>query len=427
MSDPGLRAWSPAPREAEPGRPAVAGPPARLELVPAPSADFSDPNRFMPGIEALRGIAAIAVVICHMWALTTATLFPGWQFVVGVGQWAVDVFFLLSGFLLVGYFWGDGPRPSLRDFYIRRFFRIAPAYYVSLAVLFLFFADHSVVFSDRGLRQVLANVTFTQWLFPTTVTSLDVNGVYWTLSLEIVLYALLPVFAYLIARRPVLSGVGLIGVSVAYRLYVALDAQPLQDFMFAALPDTPEPLMRLYLSRQFPGILPILVIGMLLRWWVNHRPVARLQGLSLGWLLLLLSPSLLLLGGIELGNDYTKWPVFTGFDFWLSLLLIPAVAYASADLAGSLTRSFRALMWVGRHSYGIYLWHFPVILIAFGRGPFLRPAETSFFWARVLLAVVVTLVLGAISFRFVEEPSRKFARRLCKRRARPAAVAVPSS
>jgi len=426
VSDPGLRAWSPAPRQAEPGRPAAElPPPPRLALVP-PSTDVSDPNRFMPGIEALRGIAAIAVVICHMWALTTATLFPGWQIVVGVGQWAVDVFFLLSGFLLVGYFWGDGPRPSLRDFYIRRFFRIAPAYYVSLLVLFLLFADRAVIFSAQGLRQAVANVTFTQWLFPTTATSLNVNGVYWTLSLEVVLYALLPVFAYMIARRPLLSSVGLIAVCMAYRLYIAFDAQPLQDFAFAAQTETPEWLKRLFLARQFPGILPILVIGMLLRWWLNHRPVARLQGLSLGWLLLLLAPSLLLLAGIELANDYEQWPMFVGFDFWLSLLLIPAVAYASADLAGALTRPFRALMWIGRHSYGIYLWHFPVILVIFQRGTIVRPAETSFLWGRIALAVVMTLLLGALSFRLVEEPSRKFARRLCKRRARPAAVAVPS-
>jgi len=378
----------------------------------------------MPGVEALRGLAAVAVVICHLWALTTASTFPGWQLVVGVGQWAVDVFFVLSGFLLVGAFWGGGPRPSLRDFYVRRFFRIVPAYYVSLLVLFLFLADRSMLFTAQGLRQVLANITFTQWLFPTTATSLNVNGVYWTLTLEIALYALLPVFAYLIARRPVLAGIGLIGVSIAYRLWVALDAQPLQDFMFTALPDTPEGFMRLYLARQFPGLLPLLVIGMLLRWWMIHHRRAPRQDLALRWLLLLLAPSVVLLAGIELANDHTRWPIFVGFDIWLSLLLVPAIAYASTDLAGALTAPFRALMWLGRHSYGIYLWHFPVILVVFGRGPFLRPAETSFFWGRIALAVAVTLVLGVLSFRLVEEPGRRLGRRLCRRAPRPALAVV---
>ncbi|MGH9181523.1 MAG: acyltransferase family protein, partial [Acidimicrobiales bacterium] len=237
MSNPGLGEWTAAPRHGEPGRPA-AGParPARqLALVRSTRAPAADPNHFMPGIEALRGIAVIAVLICHLWALTTAPLIPGWQVVVGVGQWAVDVFFLLSGFLLVSYFWTDGPRrPSLRNFYVRRIFRIVPAYYLSLAVLFWFMADRAALFSDRGLRQVIANVTFTQWLFPTTSTSLNVNGVYWTLSLEMALYALLPLFAYAIAKRPVLAGAGLIGVCVAYRLYIALDAQPLQRLAFSA-------------------------------------------------------------------------------------------------------------------------------------------------------------------------------------------------
>jgi hypothetical protein len=182
MSDPGLREWSAAPRWAEPGRtaPGATAVP-HLTLVP-PAAPVADANRFMPGIEALRGLATIAVVICHMWALTTASQFAGWQIVVGVGQWAVNVFFLLSGFLLVAYFWTDGPRPSLREFYLRRFLRIAPAYWLSVAVLYLFLADRSTVFSEQGLRQAVANFTFTQWFFPTTAGSLNVNGVYWTLS-----------------------------------------------------------------------------------------------------------------------------------------------------------------------------------------------------------------------------------------------------
>jgi len=437
MSDPGLREWSAAPRWAEPGRtaPGATAVP-HLTLVP-PAAPVADANRFMPGIEALRGLATIAVVICHMWALTTASQFPGWQIVVGVGQWAVNVFFLLSGFLLVAYFWTSGPRPSLREFYLRRFLRIAPAYWLSVAVLYLFLADRSIVFSEQGLRQAVANFTFTQWLFPTTASSLNVNGVYWTLSLEMVFYALLPAFAWLIARRPVLSGIGLIGLSLGYRMYLAVDGVALENVFFKSLPDAPEGFMRLFLARQFPGVLSILALGMLLRWWVDHRSPASLQGLSLGWLLLLLAPSLLLLTGVLLGNDHRQWAIFTGFDFWLSLLVVPAVAYASANLLGAPTHSLRALMWLGRRGYGIYLWHFPIILLAFDRGAMVRPPDTSYFWVRVTAAVAATVVLGALSFRVVEEPARRLGKRLGKRRAgaveaspppvlAPVAAAVPS-
>jgi peptidoglycan/LPS O-acetylase OafA/YrhL len=419
MSDPGLRDWSAAPRSAEPGRPALAPRAAglpRLALVP-PAPAVRDPNRFMPGIEALRGLAAIAVVVCHMWALTTATLFPGWQVVVGLGQWAVNLFFALSGFLLVSVFWTDGPRPSLREFYVRRFLRIAPAYWLSVVVLFLFLADRAVVFSEQGLRQALANLTFTQWLFPTTAGNLNVNGVYWTLSLEVVLYALLPAFAWLIARRPVVSGIGIIGVSVAYRLYVALDGRALEEVFFSSLPGTPEAAMRLFLVRQFPGIVSVMVLGMLLRWWIDHRPPAGPRRLAPGWLLVLLAPSVVLLAWVTLGNDYRQWAVFTSFDLWLGLLLLPALAYASADLAGQPAHWLRALMWLGRRSYGIYLWHFPIILLAFDRGAMFRPADTSWFWVRVAGAAGATVLLGALSFRFVEEPARRWGRRLGARGA----------
>ena len=62
------------------------------------------------------------------------------------------LFFMLSGYLLADTFWRTEPA-DLRIYAIRRFFRIAPAYYVNLAILFLFFAAHRLVFSEQGVKQ----------------------------------------------------------------------------------------------------------------------------------------------------------------------------------------------------------------------------------------------------------------------------------
>ena len=100
----------------------------------------------------------------------------GLGIVTRLGTWGVNVFFLLSGFLLADYFWAERGRGSVLEYYVRRFFRIAPAYYVVVGFLFIFFADHALLFSHVGLRQVFANLTFTQWLTPGTSSNLNVDG-----------------------------------------------------------------------------------------------------------------------------------------------------------------------------------------------------------------------------------------------------------
>ena len=65
---------------------------------------------------------------------------------------------------------------DLRVYAIRRFFRIAPAYYVSLVVLFLFFAAHGWSSASRVRSSSLTNATFTHYLFPEYSSSLNVNG-----------------------------------------------------------------------------------------------------------------------------------------------------------------------------------------------------------------------------------------------------------
>ena len=385
---------------------------------PPAAADAAHGRTWMPGVEALRGLAATAVAVFHLWALTSAPTFPGSRLIPGLGQWAVDLFFLLSGFLLVQTFWERPRRDTLAQYYVRRFARIAPAYYVCLAVLFLFLAQRERVFGEHGLTQVLANVTFTQWLSPTTSTSFDVSGVFWTLSVEMVLYASLPVLAWAVARRPIAAGASLFLLGMAYRLYVTLEGDALEDLAFRALPGHPESVMRLYLVRQFWGILPLFVIGMLLRWWLHFRPGAKgrpLDRVPARWLLALLVPSIVILPAVGRANDVANQALFVGFDVTVALLLVPALAYAGCTVGGWVSWPTRVLVWLGKRSYGIYLWHFPVILVAFDRGPFTRPADLSAWGVRLTVAVLATLVLGAVSYRWVELPSLRAGRRIASR------------
>ena len=397
----------------------------------------SHTTTWLPTIEALRAVAASAVVVHHLYTLTfffvspsyaaahPQKLFPGWRVVEGFGNWGVDLFFLLSGFLLCDYFWRPAGQRPLRGYYIRRFFRIAPAYYANIALLFLFFADHKALFSARGGQQVAANATFLHWFFPSVSSSLNVNGALWTLSIEVALYALMPLLALAVAWRPVPMLLFFTGLGLGYRLWVARAGGPLVEFYFHD--DIGPGNGRLYLVRQFVGILPIFMAGIAARWFlVKHRwprivtrPTSRPSMLLL---VLLFVPSWALLDrGILLGNDFTHWVWFTGFDFALALLLLPAVLYAARPVAGALGWPMRAATWLGRRSYGLYLWHFPVILSVYGRGTFVRDPDTSHFVFRAAAVFAISIGLATASYAFIEQPALEFGRRLARGRRRESA------
>jgi peptidoglycan/LPS O-acetylase OafA/YrhL len=72
----------------------------------------------------------------------------------------------------------------------------------------------------------------------------------------------------------------------------------------------------------------------------------------------------------------------------------------------------KAGVWLGERSYGLYLWHFPVTLVVLDMGTMTRAPSLSWVGLRILVIVVVSVGLGAMSYRFVEKPGRELGRRL---------------
>ena len=144
------------------------------------------------------------------------------------GYLGVDLFFLISGFLLTLPWFMRAAQgraaPSVRDFYARRFWRIAPAYYVQLFVLFAIVlpllkgatywrADLYVIAANA-----LAHLGFVHNTTPLTSGSLGVNGALWTLAVEAQYYALVPLVAPLFLRAPLTSLAAAFGVAIAWHL-----------------------------------------------------------------------------------------------------------------------------------------------------------------------------------------------------------------
>jgi peptidoglycan/LPS O-acetylase OafA/YrhL len=374
----------------------------------------------VPGIEVLRAIAASVVVVHHTYTLSNRAAFHGGNTVEGFGGWGVDIFFLLSSFLLCEYFWRPREKRSVVVFYIRRILRIAPAYYAVVLILFLFLANHATLFSGVGVGQVIASLTFTQWLTPGTSSSLNVDGALWTLTVEMILYLLIPLMALAVWKKPMATVVTLLALSIAYRMWVAFGGEPVRSWLFGSGPNPPETIIRLYLGRQFFGFLSLFALGIGVRYLVvtkrlPQRWIGPMRHQSALLIVALLLPSVALLQVVDQASDYHNWFPFTFYDLGLGIMAVPALLYASRPVTQGLSLLMRAGLWVGKRSYGLYLWHFPVVLSVYGRGPQVGPPQTSHLLIRLIIIWVLALLLASASYSLIEKPAMEYAKRLSKR------------
>lgn len=376
---------------------------------------------WLPGIEALRGVAALTVVAHHSWSLSNEPRFHGSWVVEGLGDWGVNLFFMLSGYLLADTFWRE-KRADLRVYGLRRFFRIAPAYYANLAILFLFFAGSQNLFSEQGKKQILASFTFTQYLFPGTSSSLNVNGALWTLTIEMMLYAFLPIMALAVRRAPVPALLTLVAIGVGWRFWIAVDGDALRHFWFGNM-KVDVGIQSLFIARQFIGSLPIFAIGIGARWAVTHGYLDGLYRrlparLGVGSILLLCIPSLLMLHWVEPASSFHNVFLFSAFYPFVMIALLPCLLLAARPRPMTPSPFTRVATWLGERSYSIYLWHFPIVLAVYERGAQQFPPAAGGYWWRLPAILVITLVFASVSYSRIELPGMELGRRLSDRLVR---------
>lgn len=368
-------------------------------------------QNWMPGIEVVRGLAALVVVAHHMWSLSTMPRFRWYWVVEGFGSFGVNIFFVLSAFLLSPPSWSIHTRSDLAVFWGRRAARIMPAYLVTVFVLFIFFVPPDILLSTVGAKQVAANLTFTHQLFPSTIGSLGTNGVLWTLSIEFFLYLCLPLFGWLFNRAPFVTFTAMMTLGTGWRLLIGLNGDGLRSFYFGDIP-VPVELQSLFVARQFIGYLPLFAIGMGTRWIYEHKRSwfdARNFTINLPIALGLLVPGMLFLVFVERAAFHTHWVWFSTFDTIIGILIIPALLVAAAGTLAP-SRLNRLAEWAGQRSYGLYLWHFPVILVAYERGIAYAPPVLSHWWLRITFVFAITAILADVSYRAIEMPAQRWAK-----------------
>ncbi len=364
-------------------------------------------NPARPRLAALtsaRFFAAFHILLFHSWAMKGLARTPGWfQKYSSVGYVAVSFFFILSGFVLVYTYAG---RPlDVRRFWRARLARLYPVYLLSLGLTAPFFFYGVLKMNIPYLwyfqghlvsTSVLVLIMLQAWV---PMAALGWNGPAWAVSVEIFFYMLFP---RLLRRLVWISNRGLFSIALAGWMLALVAA-----FVYVWLqPDHAEAnsstdfLFWLSALKFFPLVrLPEFIVGLACGYWFlrgGHNPK-------------LATP--LVLGGTGVALVTTAFSHLIPYPVMHTGLYVPAFAAIICGLAfrpgWASFLEWRWLLLLGESSYCLYLLHAIIM------GMFLLPKPehiTTPSLARWFCGAVTATAVAVLTFRFVEEPARKWLR-----------------
>jgi peptidoglycan/LPS O-acetylase OafA/YrhL len=371
---------------------------ASTTTIRSPEADAYEPllRRHMPELDTIRGIAILAVIAYHAFYWSRdLQVFSGWQhqFLVMMsgGQFGVNLFFVLSGFLITGILLDSKESTDYyRRFYFRRALRILPAYYFTIFLLILF------GLTSRGfLLMSLIYCSNLCALFGITFMS---YAVLWSLSVEEHFYLLWPAAVRKLqtSKLLVLLCVVLIGCPLSRFLYHVHGAHTGHPVMFGY-----------YTWNNADGLALGALVAILMR-----RPRwGRRETRALAGLFFLVALSLTVAGyptiltrRTAIGEALQQVPWNLGCAGLLCVFLL-----IGTSSARRMVRS-RFLIFFGRISYGLYLYQVIFLLgyqWAFSRlhlDTWIHPGPWYEIWLQALTAGAAAVVFSYCSRRYLEEP-----------------------
>jgi peptidoglycan/LPS O-acetylase OafA/YrhL len=358
-------------------------------------------------LDGIRGVAVLLVLVwhyvaCQLLGAPAGSRLAGFRDALGLTWSGVDLFFVLSGFLITGILLDHrGASNFFRVFYIRRACRILPLYYLLLA-LYVLLTLLPLAAERAGW---LVNRPMPLWTYALFIQNIFMGaagdfgaaalGVTWSLAVEEQFYLVIPLLIFLF--RPKTAGIILLA---------ALIAAPVLRITCPGFHAFVNTLWRAD-SLLSGACLALLVRKpVFLRWvrrnarWV-HFTLAAFFGIAV-WMTL-----------------RPVWP-FRFRHCWLaalySTLILVGFALTESRIASALRSS--VLVWFGERSYGIYMFHQTVSGLfhgyAHGGPPQMTVARDSLV---TLGALAVTLMLAALSYRFFEQPFQRYGHRFRYRMA----------
>ena len=356
-------------------------------------------SKYLPSIDSLRALAVLAVIIYHV----DVNYLPG-------GFLGVDLFFVLSGYLISSLIIKEYKKTgsvNLYNFYIRRARRLLPAVYfmitIGLVVMVLF---NEVLLRKSHLDAIFGYIYSSNWWY--IFHKLDYFDSFgaqspfkhlWSLAIEEQFYMIFPLL-FLLVNRKKKSKDGTYKLNKNF-LYVVLGLILVSLIAHILLFDINN-ISRIYFGTDTRAFsLLVGVVGAILYPMERlHAKVTPQQNMLYSVVSLVSIATLITV--MIYTSEYNTLLYRGGFLLVAILGLIVIISSGKQHTLMSRLLSFKPVVFIGKISYSLYLWHFPVLVLT---TPVSEIGNPNIIF--VILRVILTFILATASYVFVETPIRK--------------------
>jgi peptidoglycan/LPS O-acetylase OafA/YrhL len=361
-------------------------------------------SKHIPALDGVRGVAILLVFAFHFGGgVQSSNRFIHFTGLAVQAGWSgVTLFFILSGFLITGILWNSkGSEGWWKNFYIRRLLRISPLYYLSLLIVVC------GAFWEGNGRLALAHIwvyaLYLQNIPPFSVATINLGSPFllfhfWSLAVEEQFYLLWPLL--LVKARSTRQVQGLCGIlfagSLFFRLYGVHAGMPLGELAVLL----PARMGELALG----GFLAMAYLGA--EWKILERLAIWVAAASFTGFILL---AIALHTSVLVTSEELVLGVALASIFWAAFIVL-----ALGGKSVSRAMSVGWLRWVGKISYGVYVYHVLLSELIRDLADKIAPHadRTQAAAMHGVIAVIVVFPLAWASFRFFESPIMQLKKKL---------------
>jgi peptidoglycan/LPS O-acetylase OafA/YrhL len=309
-------------------------------------------------LDGLRGIAILMVVLYHVWLISwldhtvnLAGLHINLNFLPETGFLGVELFFFISAFCLfypyARYMFEGAKFQTVKEFTYRRFIKIIPSYYLSILLILVLFQPNLGTLKDT-LWNIFTHLFLIHNFFPETFGT--INGVFWSLGVEVQFYVVFPFLCMLFRKRPFTVFTAMTGIAIFYRYFICFNFPDRANF---------------YLLNQLPGFLDLFAFGMLAAYILvyvrNHVKFQdKLAPFFTILAIIMFALFIAMLSWFDdikgIANSVLIWQIGNRPYFGLIFLLL-TISSALAFKFWRVILANKVLVFLSAISYNLYIWH----------------------------------------------------------------------